>query len=278
MRRSSMCSITFGDGGHAAAAGLEDGVDGHCGRQRSAAGRARRCRGSASGAASAPSMVAYEAFVPVQAGLPSGEVEHRESRELLWRREGACVQFEEQDADDETHALVPVDERVVADDGVRVEGGQADDIGGIAVRMVLWMTRQCRRKQARIAHARRAAVERQQPIVDREHVALDDPDWCRHFDRARSVSRYRAAMSSTWRILRSKSGSYGVRWYPPSGRLVRWSVPPSAVWSACTTSLGSTTPSELPIFRTLSWIVVDLRAMLAHVWQRAWGARRRCQS
>ena len=35
----------------------------------------------------------------------------------------------------------------------------------------------------------------------------DDPIQFRHWDSARSVSRYPDALPSTWRIIRSKSGS-----------------------------------------------------------------------
>ena len=43
--------------------------------------------------------------------------------------------------------------------------------------MVLAVTRKSGLQKAPVTQAGRAAVERQEPVVDREHVALFDPEW-----------------------------------------------------------------------------------------------------
>ena len=155
-------------------------------------------------------MIAQEADVPVESATPSGEIDHGMGRERLRRFERVAVQFEEEHTDHEADALVPVDEGMVANDGLRVECGQLDDVGSVSVSEVLWWASQSRREQAGVAEAVCTTIESKQPSVNRERIALLDPGGLLHSESARKVSRYREAMSSTCRILRSKSGSYGV--------------------------------------------------------------------
>ena len=102
-----------------------------------------------------------------------------------------AVEFEEEDADHKAAPLVTVYKRMVADDAGRVKGGQFDDVGSAGIRVVLTRAGQRGFQKALVAQTRGATVERQEPVVDREGIALFDPGWffVFHFDKAWSVLR-----------------------------------------------------------------------------------------
>jgi hypothetical protein len=98
------------------------------------------------------------------------------------------VEFEEQDADHEADALVAVDEGVIAHQARR------------RPRPGRWRRARRRRRasgvaglgglqQAAVAQARRAAVQREQSVVQRECVPLVDPERLAHWASTRSALR-----------------------------------------------------------------------------------------
>ena len=88
-----------------------------------------------------------------------------------------AVEFEEDDASHKARPLVAVGERMVADDASGVKGGHFDDVRHCGIGVVLAGTRKRRLQKAPVAQPSGAAMERQKPVVDREHIALFDPEW-----------------------------------------------------------------------------------------------------
>ncbi len=101
------------------------------------------------------------------------------------------MEFEEEDADHKSGALVAIDKRMVADDASRVKRSHFDDIRFTGIGVVLAGTREGGLQQPSIAQPRGAAVEGQEPVVDPENIALFNPEWffLFHFERACSVLR-----------------------------------------------------------------------------------------
>src|SRR5271156_3497625 len=96
---------------------------------------------------------------------------------FLAGREIMAVDFQEQHADDEAGALVAVEKWMVADDAGGVGGGQRGKVRIVAVGLQLLRSRERELQQAAVAQAAETSVERQQPAVDREGVALVNPNW-----------------------------------------------------------------------------------------------------
>ena len=92
-----------------------------------------------------------------------------------------AVEFEEENANHKPRPLVAPgkrnDKRMVADDTGCVKGGQFDDVRGAGIGMVLAGTRQSGFQKAPVTQSGDAAVKRQESIVDRERIALFDPEW-----------------------------------------------------------------------------------------------------
>jgi hypothetical protein len=72
------------------------------------------------------------------------QIDHGVSRERLRRHERVAVHLEEEHTDHEADTLVPVGEGMVANDGLRVERGQLDEVGFVSVGEVLWRSSQGR--------------------------------------------------------------------------------------------------------------------------------------
>ncbi len=90
--------------------------------------------------------------------------------------ESEAVEFEEQNTDYETGALVAIEERMVADNTGAVKSGHCDDVGTVGIRMVLSGTRQSGLQKPSVAQPGRTAVDGHKAVVDRQNVTFLDPD------------------------------------------------------------------------------------------------------
>lgn len=79
--------------------------------------------------------------------------------------EPEAVELEEQDGDHEVGAPAAVDERVVADDGGRVLGGEFDDAGVLRIGEMLPRPGECQFQQAFVAQSCGAAVQCQKALA-----------------------------------------------------------------------------------------------------------------
>lgn len=89
------------------------------------------------------------------------------SRVLLVGGKSMAVQFKKQNADDETCALVSIDEGVIANDADDVGNCEIDDIRGIAVGVKLLGPGKRGFEKSLAAYSRSTSVERKQAIVER---------------------------------------------------------------------------------------------------------------
>src|SRR6202795_1941035 len=87
------------------------------------------------------------------------------------------VDFQEHHANDEPGALVAVEKWMVADDAGGVGGGQRGKVRIVAIGLQLLRSRERGLQQAAVAQAAETSVEREQPAMDRQRVALVNPDW-----------------------------------------------------------------------------------------------------
>src|SRR5713226_8669509 len=110
-----------------------------------------------------------------------GEAEDGLCSGFLGGGEMIAVQFEEEDADEEAGALFAVDERVVADNACGVVGSHVYDVRVIAIGVELLRPGKGGLKQVHIAYAGSAAVEGEKAVMEREGVALVDPNRFTHF-------------------------------------------------------------------------------------------------
>ena len=85
-----------------------------------------------------------------------------------------AVQFEEENADYKSRPLVAIDKWMIADDAGSVTRGHFDDVRVAGIGIVLAGARQRGLKKPPIAQAHTAAMERQEPVVDREGIAFID--------------------------------------------------------------------------------------------------------
>jgi hypothetical protein len=87
-----------------------------------------------------------------------------------------AVEFEEENADHKPRPLVAIDERMVPDDAGCLKSGHFDNIRSAGIGAVLAGKRKSGLQKTPVTQAGGAAVERQEAIVDREHIALIDPE------------------------------------------------------------------------------------------------------
>ncbi len=114
---------------------------------------------------------------------------------FLTRPEDEPVELKDKNARDKTSTLVAVNEGMVADDACRIEHRHLNQVRLLGIGMVLEGASQSGLQKAFIAQSRAAAVGGQQPVVDREDIALRNPDrfsslhFSFYFARARRVLR-----------------------------------------------------------------------------------------
>src|SRR6202035_3949836 len=116
-----------------------------------------------------------------------------------------------------TSPLVAVHERMVADNARSIESCHRNHVRILGIGMMLAGSSQSRLEETFIAQSRASAVGRQQLVVDRDDVALLNPDrflslhfslhFPFYFARARSVLRYRPMIPSAFFIFFSNAGS-----------------------------------------------------------------------
>jgi hypothetical protein len=113
------------------------------------------------------------------------------SRILLGCEESEAIEFQEQDTDYKSRSLVAVDKRMVADKAGGIKGSHLDHVRGVGICVVLAGARKSGSQKPFIAQSWETAMVGQKPVVNREGVALFDPDRfvSFHFARARSVLR-----------------------------------------------------------------------------------------
>ncbi|MFZ0798671.1 MAG: hypothetical protein WAM98_12875, partial [Terriglobales bacterium] len=88
-----------------------------------------------------------------------------------------AMKLKKENANHKPRALIPIHKRMVADDARRVQGRHFDNVRRFGIGIVLSGTRKRGLQKAAVTQPRGAAVERQESVVDREHVALFDPEW-----------------------------------------------------------------------------------------------------
>lgn len=98
------------------------------------------------------------------------------------------VEFEKKHTDNETRALVAVDEGVILHNARCVQRSKLDDIGTRVGEVVLRPS-ECGFEESLITQPLGAPVLDKLPIMDREHELDFDPDRYAHFDRTCSVFR-----------------------------------------------------------------------------------------
>jgi len=110
---------------------------------------------------------------------------------LLACNESEAVEFQEQDTDYKSRSLVAIDKGMVADKAAGIKGSDLDHVRGVGISVVLEGARQSGLQKPFIAQSWGTAMVGQKPVVNREGVALFDPDRLVsfHFARARSVLR-----------------------------------------------------------------------------------------
>ena len=82
------------------------------------------------------------------------------------------VEFKKQNADYEAGSLVAIDERVIADNSCRIGRCHIDDAGCLRISGYLPRPRKRGLQQRYIPNPRRAAMQRQQAIMQRQSVLL----------------------------------------------------------------------------------------------------------
>ena len=98
-------------------------------------------------------------------------------------RKTVAVQFQKEDSNNETGALVAIDEGTVAHDARGVGRRKIDEIDVSSMSELLLRARQGGFQQRIVTQAGRAAMERQQAIMQGERIPLVYPDRLRHFAR-----------------------------------------------------------------------------------------------
>lgn len=99
-----------------------------------------------------------------------------------------AVELKKNASDRESSALVAVYKWVVAADAGGVTGRELEQIR-LAVRQQVLRARHCGIEQTFIAHAVRAAVIREQALVQSQRDIARDPSWFFHLASARNVLR-----------------------------------------------------------------------------------------
>jgi hypothetical protein len=115
-----------------------------------------------------------------------GKVQDGLGRVFLAGLEGEAIEFNEQNTDDETGALIAIYEGMIADNTGGIQSCHRNDVGTVGVSLVLARTSKGRLEQSSVAQSRRAAVDGNKAVVDRQGVAFLDPErflLC-HFDKA----------------------------------------------------------------------------------------------
>ena len=103
--------------------------------------------------------------------------------------EASAVEFEEQDANHETGALVAIDERMVAHDACRIGCCQVEEVGRIGIGVKLLRASKRGIQQGVIPHTGRAAVQREQAIMEGKCIPRVDLEQLGHWARIWSVWR-----------------------------------------------------------------------------------------
>lgn len=107
---------------------------------------------------------------------PGGPRQHDLRRLRFVGVEVMAVQLEKEDAEQKTRALVAVDERMIADDRSRVERRELDDAGRLVLGGPLSRPGQGRFQQGPVTHTGRAAMQRQESLVQGQRLRQLDPD------------------------------------------------------------------------------------------------------
>ena len=136
-----------------------------------------------------PLRVATQEFAETSFVHPaSGEFEDGLRRRFLACREAITIEFEKEHANNETRALVAIDEGVILHNARCVLSGKIDDIGARVGEMVQRPC-ECRLEECFVTQTLSAPVLDKLPIVDRERELVRDPNRLAHFDRTWSVFR-----------------------------------------------------------------------------------------
>lgn len=90
---------------------------------------------------------------------PGGQRQDGLSRFRFGCGEASTVEFEEQDADDKTGALVTIDERMIAHDACRIRRRQVEEAGRIGIGVKLLRASEHGIQQGGIPNPRCAAVQ-----------------------------------------------------------------------------------------------------------------------
>ncbi len=75
------------------------------------------------------------------------------------RGEAKAVEFEEENPNNKTGALVAIHERMVAHDASRICGGKAHEVGRLSVSLVLLRPSESRMQESLVAQTLRAAMQ-----------------------------------------------------------------------------------------------------------------------
>jgi hypothetical protein len=103
--------------------------------------------------------------------------------------ETVAIQFEEEHTNKKSGSLVPINERMIADDPCGVSDGQIDHVRRPATSVELAGARKSRFRKGETTETYRTAVERKQTAMQRQRIAFVDPEWFFHFDRECRVLR-----------------------------------------------------------------------------------------
>jgi hypothetical protein len=90
--------------------------------------------------------------------------------------EARAVHFEEEDTEEEAGPFVAIEEGVVADNTDSVGRSQVYDVRFVAISMELPRSGKSGLKQTDMAHAGRTTVEGEKAVMEREGIALVDPN------------------------------------------------------------------------------------------------------
>ena len=109
------------------------------------------------------------------------EVEHRKYAFGIGRHQLEAIQQEKQFDRDEGRSFVAVNEWMVAEHASSQDRGEPDDPGRLGIGQVLLRTGQGGPQQPGVMQARRSAIQRQQPVVQGQAIALIGPYGRSHF-------------------------------------------------------------------------------------------------
>lgn len=100
-----------------------------------------------------------------------------------------AIYFKEEYAHHKGSSFVPVDKRMVADYSHCISGRHVYGVRSVTVRMELLRASKSGLKEPYVPDSGSTTIERQKPIMERESIALVNPDGFSH-------------LASEWRVLR----------------------------------------------------------------------------